>query len=283
MTEDVQGIPDVQGLEDFVASEIQDKSPDPVVQQPEVKEPEQQTPTEEQFDLAQFKTPKDLLKGYKEVQGAFTRTTQENKALKEQMQQMEQAVQEQMELMRLSQMRPQPQAPPVEDFDQQFIADPRKAVETLAERKAQALLMQSKVQDVLEEENLKNPNEFGERYQYAKMVAQQYPQLATSTAGVKKLFQMGDKFREEQQKRQAYNLVAKVFGDDVDMEKFKKLIQKDTGQITQTNNAYMPDSISGRNKSEPAPFNAEMEISEGIKKGDPDAVLSALFRQKGLK
>lgn len=280
--QDVQGIPDVQGL-DALVSETQESTP--TQNQPEVKETKTeqsvQTPTEE-LDLAQFKNPKELLKGYKEIQGTFTRTSQENKTLKEQLAQMN----EQIELMRMSQTRPPVQQPQQKDFDQMFLENPQAAVESLAERKAQALMTQSKIQDVLEEENLKEPNEFTERYAYAKLVSQQYPQLVTSTAGVRKLFQLGDKLRAENQKTQAFKAVKAVFGEDVDFEKFKQLIKKDSSPESKNiNNAYMPDtSNSHGNQSESnTGHNADAEISAAVSKGDPDGVIAAIFKQQGLR
>jgi hypothetical protein len=283
MADDVQGIPDVAGLQAFIQADIQENEPTPPVQTEQ--EPVVQTQGTVEFDLGQFKNPKDLLKSYKEIQGVFTRTTQENKALKEQMTQLQAEFNERMELFQLSQPRPAPQ-PQQKDFDQQFIENPQKAVEILAEQKAQSLMLQSKIQDVLEEESLKLPGEFNERYSYAKMVSQQYPQLVTSSAGIRKLFQMGDKLRAEQQRVQAYKAVQAVFGEDVDFEKFRQLVKKDAKPgSTNTNSAYMPDSSTSRgNQSDSnAVNNVDLEISEAVKKGDPDAVLTALFRQKGLR
>lgn len=292
MTEDVQGIPNVQGLEVLVQDDPGQSQPQSATQNNVVvdnkqnvnNEPAKQTPTREELDLAQFgNDPQKLLKSYKEIQGAFTKTSQENKTLKEQMAQ----VAEQMELIRLSQMRTpaQPQQQQ-KDFDQMFLENPQKAVESLAEQKAQIMLQQSKVQDVLEEENLKSPGEFGERYNYAKMVAQQYPQLATSTAGVRKLFQIGDKLRSEQQRAQAFKAVKAVFGEDVDFEKFKQFIKKDpnTG-INNNNNAYMPDisNSNGTRSDSPAVNNVDAAINEAVSKGDPDGVIAALFKKQGLR
>jgi hypothetical protein len=183
----------------------------------------------------------------------------------------------------VQQQQPQPQQ---RDFDQQFLDNPEKAIESLAERKAQSMLMQSKIQDVLEEESLKSPQEFNERYGYAKLVSQQYPQLVTSTAGVRKLFQLGDKLRMDEQKSSALKAVKAVFGDDVDFERMKTLLKKDTVPgVNNNNNAYMPDtSNTGGNKSESNPVvNIDAEINEAVSKGNPDAVIAALFRQRGLR
>jgi hypothetical protein len=295
MSEDVQGLPGVAGLEALVtADDIPGSNQAPSKQaesgtqatQQKTEPTQAQTPAatadREEFDLAQFKNPKELLKGYKEVQGAFTRTTQENKALKDKLAQIE----EHLELMKLSQQRPPvQQAMPQQqkDFDQMFIENPQAAVEALAQRKAQSMIVQSKIQDVLEEESLKNPGEFQERYQYVSALARQYPQLVASQAGVRKLFQLADKTRADHQKKQAYHIVSQVFGQDVDMEKFRKLVQRDQTGQTQTTNAYMPDSSSGgRNIPESNAENAEDEVSAAVKKGDPDKVIAALFRQQGL-
>jgi hypothetical protein len=295
MSKDVQGLPDVAGLEALVSADDipgsnqapSNKPAESGRQETQQPEPAQsQTPPatadKEELDLAQFKTPKDLLKGYKEVQGAFTRTTQENKALKEKLAQIE----EHLELVQLSQARQAPpQAPPAQpkDFDQMFIENPQAAVEALAQRKAQSLIVQSKIQDVLEEENLKNPGEFHERYQYVSALARQYPQLVTSQAGVRKLFQLADKTRADHLKRQASDIVSRVFGQDVDLEKFKQFVKRDQPDQTTTTNAYMPDTSSGgRNIPESNAENADDEISAAVKKGDPDKVIAALFKQQGL-
>jgi hypothetical protein len=292
--ESTNGIPDVVGLEAMVSA-TQDKSPvapPPPEQQAQTrneKPTEQQAPPTEQPNLAQFKTPEALLAGYKELQGTFTRTAQENATLKQNMEALKAQFDEQMELIRLSQMQPQyqQQQAPAKNFDQMFLENPEKAIESLAETKAQKMLLQSKIQDVLEEESLRTPQEFNERYAYAKMVSQRFPQLVTSSAGVRKLFQMGDKLREEQQKTQAYNAVTKMFGDNVDMEKFKKLISRDSN-VPPTNNqnlAYMPDTnTSTRSGSEiGSPQGYDTAIKQAASKGDVDSVLNGLFQQKGLK
>ncbi|MFA5385424.1 MAG: hypothetical protein WC364_12350 [Eubacteriales bacterium] len=303
--QDVQGIPNVQGLEALVSDEGQSQ---PQENQQQAAQGENKTnqpqnvnvvpvlPDGETIDdpelqgvLKVFLDPqgkvktKDVLKSYKGILSHTTKTSQENKVLKEQMAQ----IQEQMDLIRLSQVRqPAQQQPQMKDFDQQFLENPQKAIESLAEQKAQSLMSQSKIQDVLEEENLKTPQEFNERYGYAKLVAQQYPQLATSTAGVRKLFQLGDKLREEQQRVNAFKAVKAIFGEDVDFDKFKQLIKKDSiAGANNNNNAYMPDTsnASGNQSDSSVVKNVDAEINEAVSKGDPDAVIKALFRQRGLR
>lgn len=292
MSESTAGLPDVQGLEQLLGQDKGQTAPESTDTKAATNEPSKVAPTEPQSqegqpNLAQFKTPEALLASYKELQGTFTKTSQENKALKEQLDQIQAQFNEQMELMRLSQMNvshPPQQAPP-QDFDQKFIENPQAAVEALAERKAQALIMQTRIQEVLEEENLKNPSEFRERYQYATMISKQYPQLATSRAGVKKLFDMGDKLREQNQKSQAFKAVTTLFGDDVDLEKLRAFVKKDAGQPQNNNLAYMPDSSTstrtGAELGNPTDYN--QQISNAAAQGDVDAVLSGLFKARGLK
>lgn len=297
MEEGTNGLPDVAGLTAFVQA-TQDKATVAPTTDQQAQQTQQtpqtetgtaqvQTPAKpDEPDLAQFKTPEALLKGYKELQGAFTRTSQEKAALAKQMEQLQAQFQEQMELMRLSQPRPNiQQAPPAKDFEQMFIENPQKAVETLAEHKAAGMLLQSKIQDVLEEESLKSPQEFQERYAYAKAVSQQYPQLVTSSAGVKKLFQLGDKLRAEQQRTQAIRAVSAVFGDDVDMEKVKTLFKRDAASTNNQNLAYMPDTNSslrtGAESGNPPDFGSA--VHQAAQKGDVDSVLENQFRALGLK
>ena len=273
-------LPDVDGLADFVKanSDIQDKGPDQNAQQPV------QTQATEELDLAQFKNPKDMLKSYKEIQGAFTKVSQENKTFSERekaLQDEVRAMREQMEMISLQQRPPQQ---PQQDFDEMFIQNPRQAVEVLADRKASEKVMQARVIEVLEEENLRNPSEFNERYQYVQALSRQYPNLVTSAPGVRKLFQLADKVRVDDAKKNAARAVSLLFGQDVDMEKLKKLIQKSPmADQNNPNLAYMPDSGgSNRSGSEPSNVNYDVKMTEAAGKGDVDSVLSNLF-QKALR
>lgn len=276
MPEDVKGIPNVEGLRDFVEATI-DKDNPPT----QTKEAQVQTPQPGQPDLAQFKTSEDLLKAYKEIQGAFTKTSQEKKALAEQVSQMQAQFNEQMELMRLQRVRPPVAQPQPQDFDSTFIQNPEQAVVGKAQQVVGQALLQSKIQDVLEEEEIKAPAEFQERYYYAKMVSQQYPQLVTSSAGVRKLFQIADKVREDEGKKQAYRALTRLFGEDMDIEKLKSLVRKDQTQTnSNTGVAFMPDTTTSTRTGSPTEQGKipQDAISEAVNRGDVDGVLKNMFQ-----
>lgn len=286
---DTNGLPDVKGLEDFVRStvpDLQDKGTVATTPKPDAQQnaQSQNQPPAEELDLAQFKNPKDMLKSYKEIQGAFTRVAQENKTFTERENALKaevQAMREQMEMISLQNQR-QPVQQPTQDFDEMFIQNPRQAVEVLADRKATEKVMQARVMEVLEEENIKNPSEFNERYQYVQALSRQYPQLVTSAPGVRKLFQMADKFRVDDVKKNAARAISSLFGTEVDMEKLKVLLQKAPANSNNPNLAYMPDSggTVSRSGSEPANVNFDQKISEAVGKGDVDSVLSGLFQKQ---
>jgi len=275
MSEDTKGIPDVPGLQQFVEATME--TGQSVKEKTEAKVETQKA----QPDLAQFKTPEDLLKAYKEIQGAFTRTSQENKALKEQYESIAAQMKEQQELSRF-QARPPVQPTAQQDFDQMFINNPEQAVVSKAQQVVAGQLMQARIQEALEEEELKNPAEFQERYYFAKLASQRYPQLVTSKAGVKKLFEIADKSRVEESKKQAMTAVKRLFGEDIDIEKFSKLIKRDA-QANDNSIAYMPDTTSssrtGAESGQGVP--QSQAISEAVNKGDVDAVLKNMFA--GLK
>ncbi len=288
---DVQDLPNVEGLGEFVAANMtQDKGQEtPASQEPaqaQQQEPPVTPPVGELSDeqaLAQFKTPKDLMKGYKNVQGWATKVSQENKrikeeaeALKAQMTQMKEA----LDIQRLQTVNPPQQAQgKPKSFDEAFVEDPEKAIELAVERKLQT----GRVADVLEAEEAKNPTEFQERYSYAMRLRQAYPNLATSPQGVRKLFELADRYREGEMKKNAERSVKLVFGDDVDMEKFRRLIAKDNQPIDKINQnlAYMPDTSSGIRADAGKPKSAyDTQISDAVQKGDVDSVIKGLFEKK---
>lgn len=278
MPESTDGLPNVEGLAQFVAnnSDVQaDKgTPEPIVEQQAAAAAPADPEKPEITDLAQFKTPKDMLKSYKEIQSFTTKVSQENKALKEQLQQM----QEFLEIQKLQSV-PQPTPAQQKKFDEQFIEDPEKAVEYAVEKKLQT----ARVADVLAEEEGKNPAEFQERYAYAMRLRQYYPQLVTSPQGVKKLFELGDRYRTTEMKKNAERSIRLLLGEDADIEKFKQLIAKDRQPNAQTNNnlAYMPDTSSGIRPAAGNPGNAhEAHISTAMEKGDIDGVIQGLFKRQ---
>lgn len=270
MTDELKGIPDVAGLDAFVAANTEqpgsEAKPEPKAQ-PEVKE---------NFDLGQFKNPKDLLKSYKEIQGYTTKVAQENKALQEQLGQL----QEQMRLMSMGNQPQQPQPP--QDFDTQFINNPRNAIRA----EAMQALREATVQEVLIEEQTKNPAEFNERYAFAMQARQMYPHLVNSGAGVRALFQVGDKMRTDAMKRNAEKSVKMLFGEDVDFMKFAALVKKD--QQPENNQgkdlAYMPDSTGAfRTGTESGQVNFDKSIDDAVGKGDVDTVLDGIFKKAGVR
>ena len=294
MSEDTKGLPDVKGLEQF----IQDKA-DPPVQE---KDPAaQDRDAQGKFvkgdtaadggakepDWAQFKN-KDgslnqeaLLKSYKEIQGYATKVSQENKQVGDQLKQ----VMDQFEIMRLSQAQAQyaqPAQPQQANFDTRFVENPENAVQSVAQSEARKIFVQAQIEGVLNEEQIKNPQEFNERYQYAMVLKNQYPQLTQSAAGVRKLFELSDQVRKEELKKQSYRAVQVLFGDDVDMEKFKSLIKKapDANPQQNPNLAYMPDTTMGSRSG--ADTNAQRgnqpTISDAVQKGDVDTVIQELFK-----
>jgi hypothetical protein len=272
--EDVKGIPDVAGLEAFVQSSAE---------QPLVKETPEAPRAEEKVDLGQFKKPEDLLKSYKEIQGYTTKVAQENKALQEKLA----AYEQQMQLIQMQQYQQAPQAPPPQqDFDTQFINNPKQAIDNVVNQRVNETIRTMTIQDVLQEESAKNPQEFRERYQYAMAARQMYPNLVNSSQGVRMLFQVADKMRTEDLKRNAEKSVKMLFGEDVDFQKFRELVKKD-GQPDNKQGmdlAYMPDSTGAfRTGTDTGQVNFAKSIDDAVGKGDVDTVLDAIFRQKGVR
>ena len=241
----------------------------------------QKTDTGE-LDLAQFKNPKDLLKSYKEIQAAFTRVSQDNKNYKIMEQQLAE-MKEQLELARLAQQAPQPQQQ--RSFNETYQENPEMAIE----QRIQQTVATTRIAEVLEElsfdkDGHKDP-EFDERYAYAKMVSQQYPQLATTGIGVKKLFELGDKLRKENLKKTYGRALESIFGSPLSEEESARLIKLVKGdkvvqKLNNQSDAYMPDtSTSTKIGSElDQKPNFETRINESVKKGDVDGTIDALIK-----
>jgi hypothetical protein len=238
------------------------------------KEPvKEETKSTEEYDLGQFKNPKDLLKSYKEIQAAFTRVTQENKSTKAQIAELK----DQVELSRAAVSR-QPQEPQ-KRFDEAFVENPEAAIQQQITR----TVVTSRIAEVLEEEAEKNRDEFNERYAYAQHVAQQYPQLSVTPAGVKKLFQYGDKLRQDNLKKNASKALESIFGEPLAEEEIAKLRKMVKGDKAIKNNnqsdAYMPDtSTSNRSGSDSNKPDSEHKQKEAAEKGDVDGVIDAMFK-----
>ncbi len=261
---------DIKGLPDVDLSGVLDD-----LQKSQEKPPQQAI--EDKLDLGQFKNPKDMLKSYKEIQAAFTRVTQENKAFKEQMAQLN----EQLELTKLGGMQQsqpayQPPADPQQYFQQNEDIEQRIMRQVSTQR----------IAEVLEEEAEKNKPEFQERYAYAQMVSREYPNLATTSRGVKKLFELGDKLRSENLRKSAGRALESIFGEplnDEEITKLRTLVKGDKAikQRTDQTNAYMPDTStstkSGQDQNQIP--NIDLELNESVKKGDLDGAINALFKR----
>ena len=257
MAEKIQDLPDVDLS--AVIKDIQDQDKDAKVT--DIKD--------DKLDLGQFKNPRDMLKSYKEIQSAFTRVTQENKSFKDQIGQLN----EQIELTKLGagQQILQPQ-------QQQY------GYEEDVDQKVMRLVATQRIAEVLEEEAEKNKPEFQERYAYAQMISREYPQLATTSRGVKKLFELGDKLRQDNLRKGASKALEAVFGEplnDEEINKLRTMVKGDKAikQRTDQTNAYMPDTStstkSGSDQSQKP--NTELKIKESVQKGDVDGVIDALF------
>lgn len=286
---DPQGLPDVQGLAEFVQ---QDSEPQEKVQTPQPDKaavaatPQQTEAKPQEVDWAQFKN-KDgslnheaLLKSYKEIQGAYTKTTQERKALQDQFENFQRQIQEQVELQRLAAI-PRQQTPAQPDFDTQFIQDPQGAVKGVVEQQVKAGIVQAQIEGVLAGEQAKDPDSFQERYSYAMRVRNQFPYLTQSALGVTKLFQLADEVRKTDLIKQSHRAVRLIFGEDADLEKLKALAKKSPDSPFNQSLAYMPDtSSSTRSGAElGVPKGRDAEIQDSVAKGDVDSVIKNVFRQ----
>jgi len=183
-------------------------------------------------DLGQFKSETDLLKGYKEIQAAFTRVSQENKALKEQggnperVAQLEQelaSMREEAELLRLQSQTPANTQQSPRSFDESWMESPEATIDQRVNEK----LIQARIQDALDAEESKNRVEYPERYKMADALATRYPQLAKTPKGVHKLFEMADEMRKHQMKETSKKTLEYLLGENPSEEqlaKFKELL-----------------------------------------------------------
>jgi len=271
MVDGTNGLPDVDLTPILDDLQAQDKD-----RQTEIKTTDKGTEPDKEMDLAQFKNTKDLLKSYKEIQGYTTRVSQENKGLKDELA----GLKEQIELSRpASQTYQPPQSN--KSFDESFLENAEGAVDAMVTRR----VMTTRIAEVLEEEAEKGKGEFQERYAYAQSVAREYPNLATTPGGVKKLFQLGDKLRTEHLKRNAGKALESIFGEPLSEEEITKLRTLVKGEkakkTTNNTDAYMPDtSTSTRTGStDDQKQTSEADIEKAAKAGDVDGVLRAKFAQ----
>lgn len=293
MTEQVNGLPEVEGLADFVKADT-DLTQDKAQDNTEVQEKDSQvddaaapaTDNADDIDWGNFKNPKDLLKSYKEIQGFTTRVSQENKQLKEEMQR----IREERELANIASKAPAPQMDS-KSFEELFLENPEQAIAVKAAQMANT----QRIAEILEDEETAKPEEFNERLAYVKMLAnqQQYAPLSNSPKGVKKLFQLADTYRKNMTEKKAYESLKVLFGEDVDIGKLKGLIKKDGASTIQTQNnaqantnAYMPD-VTGSTKTGAEADQKRNQLKtfkdEAFKRGDAEAVAGAILREALLR
>jgi hypothetical protein len=302
------GLPKVVGLEkvienaddainppatdkDLQASLVPDVTAQQQEQTPPVQEGQVKEPMTDEEVLAQFKSTKDLLKSYKEIQGFTTRVSQENKEKAKQIDDLQaklNQLQEELEIRRFQNV-PQVEQQPQKTFEQLFIENPEQAIAI----KAAEIANQQRIAEVLERKEAESPQEFHELLGYVKTLAQQpkLHQLSYSPKGVEKLFEIAGKVRKDQIARNAQNALKTIFGEDVDLEKFKAMVKKDPTTNT-TNppanplNAYMPNTkTTTRTGADVDTHKNELEQvkNEAIKNGDANKVAGLLLKQALLK
>jgi hypothetical protein len=303
------GLPMVEGLEAFlredagldIADKGQIEAPEPQPEQiaeQQVATDDGQAPSEmsDEEILAQFKSTKNLLKSYKEIQGFTTRVSQENKEkakVIEELQSRLNQLQEEAELRKYQTPQAPHQPTTQKSFEEQFIENPELAIQTAAMRMANV----QRINDVLEEKRGENPDEWQERIAYVHMLSKepQYQPLAESPAGVRKLFEIADKTRVQALEKTTRKTLNILFGEDYDLEKLKALIRRDGGTIptgttkpTTANplTAYMPDTGTSYRTGADVNLNVndlERRKQEAIASGDADTVAGAIIRQALLK
>ena len=273
---------DVSGLPDVDLSPVMDQLKTDTSQTTS-------TPPADDLDLGQFKNPKDMLKSYKEIQAAFTKTTQENKQLREAAAKLDamhaelERLKEEREL--AAQSAPQYQPQQSQDFESAWMEDPQRAIDA---RVAEQVRI-ARIQDVIAEEEARDRPSFMERSAYAQRLAQdpKYVHLGNSPAGVRKLFEIADKLRVEHAKTSARKSLEHIFGEPLTEEQLanmRKLVIGDrpAGQANNKTNsdAYMPDTststATGADQSTGPDYNSM--TNEAAEKGDVDGVIDAMFR-----
>jgi len=271
VADDTKGLPnvDLNAVLDDLKTQDQDKD-------------QTQQPKTDTGNLAQFKTPDDVLKAYKEIQGFSTKVSQENKQLKaatEQLQAELAKLKEERELAGYKQMTPSQQ----KSFDDAWMEDPEQAINL---RVAEQVNM-ARIQDVLEQEDEKDHVSFQERYAYVNMLSQnpQYQHLASTPRGVRKLFEIGDKLRAESLKKSTGKALESLFGEPLDEEEiaaFRALVKGKGKKKSTTNNsnAYMPDIDTSTSAGDMEPNKDQIRqkrVADAVSKGDVDGAVGALF------
>lgn len=289
------GLPKIEGLDLVVKQDeasVEDKGAQQQEQQIQAPSTEGQAPKEmtDEEVLAQFKSTKDLLKSYKEIQGYTTRVSQENKEKARQIEELNtrlNQLQEEMELRRFQPQRPQPQQQ--KSFEELFIENPEMAITM----KANEIATAQRIREVAEEEYNKNPQEYVERSAWVQRLAQdpRLQSLSFSPQGVRKLFQIADDTRKKSLQQNAHRAIKEIFGENVDLDKLRGLLST-SGNSTSTNpqtpnlNAYMPDTRTSTRTG--ADMNLQIndikaQKEEALKKGDVSGVAKSLLAEALIK
>ncbi len=274
---------------DYPKASVQDVTAQQQVTAP-LEDGQAQTMTDDEI-LAQFKSTKDLLKSYKEIQGFTTRVSQENKAKDKviaELQENYNKLKEEMEIRKFQ--APVAAQQQSRSFNDLFIENPEQAFEL----KAMQVANTQRIAEVLEDEESKDRKKFPERLAYVKMLAQnpEYQQLTYSPRGVRKLFELADTSRKESMERNAHEILTNLVGGDLDIEKFKALVRKDQQPNTQSTtanpiiNAYMPNTRTSTRTGadiDNQTNDLEREKQEAVKTGDASKVAGVLLKQALLK
>ena len=300
-----RGLPQVEGLQKVLENaddavqtptitdkDLTETTPvqDEAAQQKQVEAPlkdgQAQQMTDEEV-LAQFKSTKDLLKSYKEIQGYTTRVSQENKALKDKTAELEEnlkQLKEEIEI-RNYQAPAQQQQGNQKTFEELFVENPEQALEM----KAMQVANTQRVAEVLEEEKLANPSKFSERVKEMRELLSDNPQmrpLSYSPKGVKKLFEFADKSLKEKVAKRAREFMDFLTEQGIDI---RTLANNSTQTQTTTANpldAYMPTTRTTTRTGADVdiPLNElERAKQEAIKTGDASKVAGVLIKQALLK
>jgi len=235
------------------------------------------------LDLGQFKSAEDLLKSYKEIQGAFTKVSQENKTLAEQSGEM-QRLKDELDSLKEQQQLASFQTPNQsrqKDFDESWMENPEMTIQQAVTHQVNL----SRIEEVIQEEDINNPTEFQERYAYVDALAKnpKYAPLARTAAGVKRLFKEADKLRSQQLISNSRKALEHVFGESLDEEhlaNLKKLVfgDKSTKQEKTNNDAYMPDGSTSTKSGSEQNQKKGNSVNDAVQRGDVDGVLDSVFK-----
>jgi hypothetical protein len=241
--------------------------------------------------LSKFKSTKDLLKSYKEIQGFTTRVSQENKEKDRIIADLQENLNKLRDEVEIRSYRQQPgiNQGQKKSFTEMLIENPEEAISM----KAAEISNTQRIAEVLEEEELKNQSDFQERVAYVKMLSQnpQFAPLSYSPKGVKKLFEIADKARGDNMKKRAHESLKYLFGEDVDIEALKGLVKKKDQTKIITNpqlnlSGYMPDTTTSTRTGADIDLDKtdlQRKKAEAIKTGDASIVAGAILREALLK